>query len=145
MSGKNTIFVLVSLLFVSLFGLARHIGYAATNLDFVGKPCADSSVCGGLTCDSGFCKAMLKEGLEGAGDVFRVLTKIGNYLFAFFMVASLFFTVWAAYLFVSGGGNPARLQEAKQRVVYAVIGIIVALLAVFFDDIIASFIGVSIR
>lgn len=146
MSRKNTLFIF--LLMVLLFGFTGSIGYAATDLNVIGRPCQGSgkvTECEGLTCVGGTCQAVLGEGPGSAGDVFRVLAKLGNYLFAFFMVASLFFIVWAAYLFVSGGGNPSRLQEAKQRVVYAVIGIAIALLAVFFDDIIASFLGVSIR
>lgn len=143
MSRKDLLFVFaVSLLF---FGAVAGFAYAATDAG-IGDSCATGGdgVCGeNLRCIDGYCQAALGEGPAGAGDVFRVLAKVGNYFFAFFMAASLFFIVWAAYLFVSGAGNPARLQEAKQRIVFAVIGIIIALLAVFFDDIIASFISVS--
>ena len=63
---------------------------------------------------------------------------IGNWVFAIFLALSLIYIVLAAFQFVTGGGNPEQVSGARQKLIYAAIGIAVALLAAGFDNILRS-------
>ena len=58
-----------------------------------------------------------------------LLRNITNWIFVVLMVASVIFIVLAAWQFVAGGGEPQQVSQARQKLLYAAIGIIVALLA----------------
>lgn len=63
---------------------------------------------------------------------------IGNWVFVIFLAASLIFIVLAAFQFVTGGGQPEQISAARQKLIYAAVGIGIALLAGGFDDILRS-------
>ena len=63
---------------------------------------------------------------------------IGNWVFVIFLAMSLIFIVLAAFQFVTGGGQPEQISAARQKLIYAVVGIGIALLAGGFDDILRS-------
>lgn len=63
---------------------------------------------------------------------------IGNWVFAIFLAISLIYIVLAAFQFVTGGGDPVQVSAARQKLIYAAIGIAVALLAAGFDDILRN-------
>ena len=63
---------------------------------------------------------------------------IGNWVFAIFLSISLIYIVIAAFQFITGAGDPAKVTEARQKLIYAAIGIAIALLAGGFDDILRS-------
>ncbi|MBI2641969.1 MAG: hypothetical protein HYW96_00110 [Candidatus Wildermuthbacteria bacterium] len=54
---------------------------------------------------------------------------ITNWVFAVFIAISVIFIVLAAFQFVTGGGKPEEVSAARQKLIYAVIGIAIALLA----------------
>ncbi len=59
------------------------------------------------------------------------------------MVAALILIVMSALQFITGGGDPKAVGEARQKMLWAFVGIGFALLAAFFDNIVASFLGVT--
>ena len=61
---------------------------------------------------------------------------IGNWVFAFFLAVSVIFIVMAAFKFVTGG--PEGVSEARQKLIFAAVGIAVALLATGIDDILRN-------
>tara|TARA_Y100000310_G_scaffold328264_1_gene396130 strand:- start:533 stop:889 length:357 start_codon:yes stop_codon:yes gene_type:complete len=63
---------------------------------------------------------------------------IGNWVFAIFLALSVIYIVLAAFQFVTGGGNPEQVSGARQKLLYAVVGIAIALLAAGFDDILRN-------
>jgi len=76
--------------------------------------------------------------------VLNLMGTVGNWLFALFLGIALIFIVLGALQFVTGGGDPAKVSEARQKMIWAAVGIGFALLAAFFDDIVANLIGVTI-
>src|SRR3989338_847705 len=54
---------------------------------------------------------------------------ITNWVFAVFVAISVIFIVLAAFQFVTAGGKPEEVSMARQKLIYAVIGIAIALLA----------------
>lgn len=71
-------------------------------------------------------------GIEG------VISKIINWLTGLFFVAAIVYIFYAAYLFLTSGGDPEKVKEAKMQLLYSIIAIAVALLAGTMRYIVAS-------
>jgi len=63
---------------------------------------------------------------------------IGNWVFAIFLAISLIYIILGAFQFVTGAGDPVKITEARQKLIFAVVGIAIALLAAGFDDILRN-------
>ena len=55
--------------------------------------------------------------------------KIVNPLFLVLVAISTIFIIYAAYTFVTSGGDPGKTETARATLIYAIIGIMVAFLA----------------
>ncbi|MCH7828696.1 hypothetical protein IH982_02385 [Patescibacteria group bacterium] len=106
----------------------------------LGEPCGPGGTCNsGLTCSiSNECLAELPEGPQTAGAVLQIIQRVGEWVFAIFLAISIIFLVWGAFEFVTGEGNPEKVSSAKRRLLYAIIGIGLALLANGVDDVLRS-------
>ncbi len=62
-------------------------------------------------------------------DFFNLICTATNLLFTIIMILSVIILLYAAFLFLTGGGAEDKLSQARQYLTYAVIGIVVALLA----------------
>ena len=58
-----------------------------------------------------------------------VINKAIDLIFTVLIVFSVIFIITAAFQFVTGGGDPAQVLAARQKLIWAAVGIIVALLA----------------
>jgi|GEM_PF-3578109 len=61
--------------------------------------------------------------------VFTVLKRLGNLIFTLALFLALLFIVYAGVIFVTAGGDPGEIERAKKAVTYAVIGLVVAIVA----------------
>ena len=107
----------------------------------IGGDCVESSQCAGngSTCHAdGYCYFELGEGPQDVGAILQVITRIADVIFKIFMAISVIFILWGAFEFVTGGGDPEKISSAKKRLLYAAIGIALALLANGVDDILRS-------
>jgi|GEM_PF-1831845 hypothetical protein len=113
----------------------------------IGENCFSSDECGGTgaVCHKTdkYCYIPLGEGPQGIGEILKIMGNIGNLLFAIFMGVALLFLVWGGMQFVISGGDPTKVSEAKKRMIWAVIGVSIALLAAFVDDILRNVLGVG--
>ena len=55
--------------------------------------------------------------------------RIVNPLFLVLVAISIIFIIFAAYTFVTSGGDPGKTETARATLIYAIIGIVVAFLA----------------
>jgi hypothetical protein len=62
-------------------------------------------------------------------DLLDMIGKIANWLFWILLAISIVFIVYAGILFVTAAGNTEQVEKARHIILYAVIGIIVAMLA----------------
>lgn len=62
-------------------------------------------------------------------DVMQVLNRIVNWLFSILLVVAAIFIIVAAYHFVTAAGDPEKTKRARDFVLYALIGVMVAFLA----------------
>ena len=62
--------------------------------------------------------------------VWDALTSITSYLFGLLIVIAVMFLIIAAIQYVTAQGDPEKIKSAHSKVLYALIGIIVGVLAV---------------
>ena len=64
----------------------------------------------------------------GSGeDLIGLIVRFANWVFAFFLALSIIYIVMAAFQFVTGG--PEGVSDARQKLIYAAIGIAIGLIA----------------
>ncbi|HEA84674.1 MAG TPA: hypothetical protein ENI04_01690 [Candidatus Wildermuthbacteria bacterium] len=138
---RNTVFktLLVATVAIFLFGLLGSVAYAVGD---IGALCDGPSDCNEpYSCDEGgFCTAIHPEGPGTPGEVLHIIANIGDWVFGIFIAISVIYIVMAAFQFVTGEGKPDKITEARMKLLYAMIGIAIALFAGAFDDIIRSII-----
>src|SRR3989338_2166418 len=62
-------------------------------------------------------------------DIILFLQDVGRLFFTVFLVLAVIMFIWAAFVYITAGGDEEKLKEARQRIIYGVVAIIVALLA----------------
>ena len=62
-------------------------------------------------------------------DVMVVLERIVNWLFSILLVIAAIYIVKAGITFVTAGGDPGKVETARNDVMYALIGVAVAILS----------------
>jgi hypothetical protein len=77
-----------------------------------------------------------------ASQVPKIIEKISLWLYRLVMVLSIGFIILSAFYFLRGGDNPVYVKKAKLQLVYAIIGIVIALtsfgIGKFIENIIRS-------
>ena len=89
----------------------------------------------------GICIASLPEGPQAGTDILLIINRIANWVFAIFLGIAIIFIVIAAFEFITGTGEPEKMKSAKQKLIYAVIGIGLALVANGIDDVVRTIIN----
>lgn len=59
-------------------------------------------------------------------DITATLNAIVNWVFGILVLFAALMLVWAGFQFVTAGGDAEKLGEARQKVLWALIGIIIA-------------------
>jgi len=59
----------------------------------------------------------------------QTLNTVANYVIGALVVMAVFYVIWAGFTFISSAGDPTKVDLARKRIMYAAIGIVVALLA----------------
>lgn len=62
-------------------------------------------------------------------DFLQVLDNIVDWIFVVVLIGSVIFIVLAGWQFISGGGEPQAMSQARNKLLYAAIGIMVAVLS----------------
>ena len=68
----------------------------------------------------------------------KVLCPIAGAMFSVFITVTVAIVIWAAYLYLSAGGDTEKIRTANRTITYAAIAVIVAILAKAFPLIVAS-------
>ncbi len=74
----------------------------------------------------------------GEIDVFATIDSAINFIFTVILIAATGSFLFAAFTFITAGGNEDNIKKAKQWLIYAVIGIVVAVLARAIPDFIVG-------
>jgi len=62
-------------------------------------------------------------------DIMDVLDRITNWLFTILLIIAAIFIIIAAYFFVTAQGDPEKTKKARDFVLYALVGVLVAFCA----------------
>jgi phosphoglycerol transferase MdoB-like AlkP superfamily enzyme len=62
-------------------------------------------------------------------DIFDALNTLTDYLFTILLVVAVIFLIIAAFTFITASGDPAKVEKARNFVLYALIGVAVAVAA----------------
>lgn len=73
-----------------------------------------------------------------ADTFYQVISDIFVFLYSVFFAVAAVFILWAGYVFLRAGGNPDKVEEAKNRLLYAVVAIAVAFLTLGLDNLVQS-------
>lgn len=66
---------------------------------------------------------------SGGKNIPTLISTISNWLLGIGMTISTIIVLWAAFLFMTSGGNKDRVTQARQTLWYAIIGLAILLLA----------------
>jgi len=91
-----------------------------------------------LTCKDDICQYKLPSGPQSGGEILRIIKAIGDWIFAAFMLLAVIFIILALFDFISGGGDPAKISSARQKLIYAAIGVGLALVAGGIDNVLRN-------
>ena len=78
---------------------------------------------------------------ESIGQLFDILLAALSWVYAIFFVIAAFFILFAAFTYLTAKGDPEKVKGARDQIIYAVIAIVVALLAFSIDRIVKAFLG----
>lgn len=70
-----------------------------------------------------------------------LVDQIATWLLGIGLTISTIIIIWAAIVFITSGGNTERVTMARKTLWYAIIGIVVLLLAKGATSIVANFLG----
>src|SRR5688572_20171097 len=78
-----------------------------------------------------------------APGVFKAISNITNWIFSLFLVLAVIFILFGAFKLLVSGGNAEGFSEAKKMIFYAVIAVVIAVLAKSIIIVAASIVGVT--
>ena len=73
--------------------------------------------------------------------IYSLVEKIAKWFQAFFFIIAAIFIVMAAFSYLTSAGDDDKVKKAKSQLVYAVVAIVVALLAFVMVTILKNFLG----
>lgn len=77
--------------------------------------------------------------------VIGLINNIINWMFTFLIILSVLFFIWAAFDYLTSAGDKEKTEKAKNRLIYGVFAIAVAILARGIPLIVGNFLGTSIN
>jgi len=80
--------------------------------------------------------------IESGDDVVQIIQNIGVWFFRVFLVATIIAFIIAGFFYLTAAGNPNNMTRAHNMIKYALIGVVVALLAGSAVAIVESFLEV---
>jgi hypothetical protein len=98
-----------------------------------------------LTASVAFCQAPNVQApppspnITTVSGLFTILKEIIRWIYTLFFVIAIAFILVAAFTYVTAGGDTEKVGKAKNYLIYAIIGIVVALLSFGLSTIISSF------
>jgi hypothetical protein len=86
-------------------------------------------------------EGQLSKGPQEGNALLALVDVATNWVFAIFIVLAIIFVLLAAFQFVTGGGDAKKIEEARSKLIWAAVGVIVALLAKGIVPVIKAIVG----
>ena len=84
---------------------------------------------------------VLPEGPQSGEQLMVIIDTITNWIFAGFVTLAVVMVILAAIQFVKDGGTPLKVAEARSKLIWAAIGVGVALLSRGFVPVMRNILG----
>lgn len=81
-------------------------------------------------------------GITTAAGFLGVVEVITDWIFVILLLVAVIFIVLAGFQFITGGGDPAQISGARTKLIYAAVGVAVAVLARGVPEAVRGIIGV---
>jgi phosphoglycerol transferase MdoB-like AlkP superfamily enzyme len=78
-------------------------------------------------------------GPSTVGGVVDIIRQVVRWVYIIFFIIAVLLIIFAAFTYLTAGGDPEKVAEAKNRLIYAAVAIAVAFLAVGFEVIVRNF------
>jgi len=75
--------------------------------------------------------------------ILTILNNVVNWFFAIFLIIAVIFIIMGAFQFLTAGGDATKVASARDKLLYAAIGIAVALLSRTIIPIVKMIIGID--
>ncbi len=76
---------------------------------------------------------------ENVSGLVAIFSDIVKWIYTIFFIVAVMFVIFAAFTYLTAGGDAEKVGNAKNQIIYAAVAIIVALLAVSFESIVRNF------
>jgi len=73
--------------------------------------------------------ALAQEEPPAAGDLWVIIASVTNWFYGIFLALAVIMVIYAGVMFLTAGGDAEKITKARNALMYAVIGVVVALLA----------------
>ncbi|MBN2197797.1 hypothetical protein JW698_01200 [Candidatus Wolfebacteria bacterium] len=80
-------------------------------------------------------------GPSTVGGIVEIIRNVVRWVYILFFILAVLFILFAAFTYLTAGGDTEKVEKAKNQIIYAAVAIAVALLAVGFEIIIRSFLA----
>ena len=77
------------------------------------------------------------------GEVYRTIDTIIDWAFAILLIGAVLVIIFAAYLFLTAGGDADKVKTARQYILYALVAVVVAFLAKAVIVLVGNMLGVD--
>ena len=77
----------------------------------------------------------------GPNTIYNILANVINIAFIVLMLLAVLFIIWAAFNYLTAGGDAEKVENAQRQLMYAVIAIVIGLLAKAVPLIVAQFLA----
>lgn len=120
--------------FKKLFATVFLLGFMALPIFAANESCRLSPsvykmmTAEGYNCTEGVCNFMTNYDCSTCC-LINTVYNITDWAFLIIMVVAVGMIIWGAFIYLTSGGNPEATASANKRILFAAIGIIVALLA----------------
>ena len=78
-------------------------------------------------------------GPSTVGGIVDIIRQVVRWVYIIFFIIAVLLIIFAAFTYLTAGGDPEKVGEAKNRLIYATVAIAVAFLAVGFESIVRNF------
>ncbi len=86
-------------------------------------------------------KGIQTGGLDSLGNIITTLLAL---LITFAIVFSLFMLIYAGWQWMTSAGDKQKVQQARQRITFVIVGLIVVFISFFVLSILGRFLGVNL-
>jgi hypothetical protein len=80
-------------------------------------------------------------GPSDINSIYQKLVIIIRWVYTLFLALTVLFFIMAAVSYLTSGGDPAKVKKANSKLIYAIVAIVVAILAFSLKTIIVNFIS----